>query len=59
MDPKAQASLNKVVLSPFGKSPLPNDSLDAMRLDFMQDYHKVMRDSGETFFNNEHPALTA
>ena len=35
---KAQASINKVVNSPFGKLALngaTNDSLDAMRLDFM------------------------
>ena len=57
---KAQASINKVILSPFGgKQHMANDSLDAMRQDFMQDYQKIMRESGETFFNNEHPALTA
>ena len=46
---KAQASVNKVINSPFGRVALngggadgggarPNDSLDAMRLDFMADY---------------------
>jgi hypothetical protein len=38
---------------------MPNDSLDGMRLDFMADYQKIMRESGETFFANDHPALTA
>jgi hypothetical protein len=38
---------------------MANDSLDGMRLEFMADYQKIMRESGETFFNNEHPALTA
>lgn len=59
---KAQASINKVVNSPFGRLTLnagANDSLDAMRLDFMQDYHKIMRESGETFFKQDHPALSA
>ena len=39
---KATESLKKV-MSPQVKSGLPNDSLDAMRLDFMQDYNKVMQ----------------
>ena len=60
---KAQASISKVVNSPFGRLNMntggANDSLDAMRLDFMQDYHKIMRESGETFFKSDHPALSA
>ena len=42
---KAQASLNKVMTSPFGGKQ--NDSLDAMRMDFMNDYNKIMRESGD------------
>ena len=46
---KAQASVSKVINSPFGRLAMPgggadgggtrpNDSLDAMRLEFMADY---------------------
>ena len=36
---KAQASINKLILSPFAKQGhMPNDSLDGMRLEFMADY---------------------
>lgn len=58
---KAQASIAKVRESPFGRAAMPNmssnrkghkknDSLDAMRMDFINDFQKIMRDSGETFF---------
>jgi len=66
---KAHASISKVINSPFGRATMPgggadggarpNDSLDMMRMDFMADYQKVMRESGETFFKPEHPALSA
>ena len=46
---KAQASIHKVINSPF--APKHNDSLDAMRLEFMHDYNKIMKDSDENFFN--------
>ena len=42
---KAQASIRKVVNSPF--APKANDSLDAMRLDFLADYNRIMRESDE------------
>lgn len=50
---KAQASLNKVMTSPFGRQTagIGNDSLDAMRMDFLNDYNKIMRDS-DTDVNN-------
>lgn len=61
---KAQASIARVKNSPFGRLAMPgegrpNDSLDAMRLDFINDFQKVMRESGETFFRPEHPTLSA
>ena len=46
---KAQASISKVINSQF--VPKHNDSLDAMRLDFMQDYNNIMKTSDENFFN--------
>ena len=46
---KAQASIHKVINSPF--APKHNDSLDVMRLEFMQDYNKIMKDSDENFYN--------
>lgn len=50
---KAQASYKKTVnQSPFGKKnnhPMPNDSLDAMRLDFMADYNNIMKDGSDEF----------
>jgi len=34
--------------SPFGKAGLgQNDSLDAMRMDFLADYNKIMKDSDD------------
>lgn len=69
---KAQASISKVLQSPFGmRNNLAGspgsikglsgayDSLDAMRQDFMNDYQRVMRESGETFFQPQHPSLSA
>ena len=44
---KAQASIKKVVNSPF--APKANDSLDAMRLDFLADYNRIMRESDEHY----------
>lgn len=44
---KAQASIRKVVNSPF--APKANDSLDAMRLDFLADYNRIMRESDENY----------
>ena len=35
-----------------------NDSLDAMRQDFMNDYRDIIKQSGETFFKPQHPSLT-
>lgn len=45
---KAQASLARAAMSPgrklgSGGGQLPNDSLDAMRLDFLNDYNKIMQ----------------
>ena len=60
---KAQASIKKVINSPFGKinkfDNTQNDSLDEMKHEFINDYNKVMRESGETFFKLEHPHLSA
>lgn len=64
---KAQASISKVINSPFGKANIagggnfakPNDSLDMMRNEFMADYQNIIRESGETFFNIDHPHLSA
>ena len=60
---KAQASIKKVINSPFGKisklDNTQNDSLDEMKHEFINDYNKVMRESGETFFKPEHPHLSA
>jgi hypothetical protein len=36
-----------------------NDSLDMMRNEFMADYQNIIRESGETFFNIDHPHLSA
>lgn len=36
-----------------------NDSLEAMRNDFINDFQKIMRESGETFFQEQHPNLNA
>lgn len=56
-------SIGKVLKSPFGKATLnknaPNDSLDMMRNEFMNDYQNIIRESGETFFNIDHPHLSA
>jgi len=49
---KAQASYQKTInQSPFGnkKAPMPNDSLDAMRLDFLADYNNIMKDGSDEF----------
>ena len=63
---RAQASISKVMRSPLGRrgdllqTPgSKNDSLDAMRNDFMNDYRDVIQQSGETFFKPDHPALSA
>ena len=63
---KATANVSKVFNSPFGRAAMPgadgakpNDSIDFMRQDFMADYQKIMRESGETFFKPDHPALSA
>jgi hypothetical protein len=43
---KAQPSLAKVASPPHRRGSgraLPNDSLDAMRLDFLNDYNKIMQ----------------
>ena len=58
---RAQASIKKVINSPTGKINKHdgNDSLDEMKHEFMNDYNKVMLESGETFFKPEHPHLSA
>lgn len=60
---RAQASIKKVINSPIGKINKHenggNDSLDDMKHEFMNDYNRVMRESGETFFKPEHPHLSA
>ena len=56
---KAQASIRKVVNSPF--APKANDSLDAMRLEFLADYNRIMRESDENYGQdllNKSPAKT-
>jgi hypothetical protein len=51
---RAQASIKKVIDSPIGKinrnDNIANDSLDRMKNEFINDYNKVMQESGETFF---------
>ena len=51
---RAQASIKKVIDSPIGKinrnDNIANDSLDRMKNEFVNDYNKVMQESGETFF---------
>jgi hypothetical protein len=60
---RAQASIKKVINSPIRKinrhEHTGNDSLDEMKHEFMNDYNKVMQESGETFFKPEHPHLSA
>ena len=61
---RAQASISKVLQTPLGKRGLletpgsKNDSLDAMRQEFMADYRGIIQQSGETFFRPEHPSLS-
>ena len=57
---KAQQSIQKVLSSPFGMAQdKHNDSIDNLKNEFMADYKKIIRQSGETFFSNEHQALSA
>ena len=56
---KAQASISKVMGASLSPQTRMNDSLDAMRLDFMNEYKQIMKDSGETFFKENHPNLNA